>query len=404
MHVLFVHQAYPAQFGHVARRLVADYGWECTFLSRARAARDEGVRVLHYDVRGTAERAAHHTSRIFENSMRQAEAVYRAGRRVGRRPDLIVGHSGFGSTLFLRDLFDCPLVNYFEYFDVVERSDLAFRPEIPTSPHDTMRMRAGNATVLLDLVTCDAGYCPTEWQRGLFPREFRRKLAIIPDGVDTRIWRRRRISRRAAGVRAGARTAIVTYVSRGFESIRGFDVFMRLARRLYEAYPDVLFVVVGEDRVCYGVDERVTGRATFKEYVLASGGYDLERFCFTGWLPAERLAALLSVSDLHIYLTVPFVLSWSLLNAMACGCVILASDTAPVREVIRHDENGLLGKFFDIEGLARQALDVLRHPRAHRRLGDAAAERVRDEYSLDRCLPRQAAFFAGVRRRPGRGS
>src|SRR6266478_3269040 len=139
--------------------------------------------------------------------------------------------------------------------------------------------------------------------------------------------------------------------------MRGFDIFMQVARHIYEAYPDVLFVVVGADRTYYGGDERYIQHGTFKEHVLADADYDLGRFCFTGQVSARRLVEILSLSDLHIYLSVPFVLSWSLFNALACECVVLASNVPPVTEVIRHGENGLLADFYDIDGLARQSLE-----------------------------------------------
>ena len=151
---------------------------------------------------------------------------------------------------------------------------------------------------------------------------------------------------------------VVTYVSRGMESIRGFDIFMKMAKLLGERRKDVGFIIVGQDRVCYGGDQDVIGNRTFKEWVLAQDQYDLSRFQFTGLMPTPLLAELFAVSDLHVYLTVPFVLSWSLMDALACGTTVLASDTAPVREMIEHGKNGLLVDFFDIEGMANLASQV----------------------------------------------
>src|SRR5262249_28935160 len=145
---------------------------------------------------------------------------------------------------------------------------------------------------------------------------------------------------------------VVTYVSRGFESIRGFDIFMQAARRIYQQRSDVVFVVVGEDRICYGGDEEFIGQKSFKQWVLARDDYDLSRFIFTGSVPIGTLVQLFALSDLHIYLTVPFVPSWSLLNALACGATVLASNTPPVCEVIEHAKTGLLVDFFDVEGIA----------------------------------------------------
>jgi glycosyltransferase involved in cell wall biosynthesis len=186
---------------------------------------------------------------------------------------------------------------------------------------------------------------------------------------------------------------VVTYVSRGMESMRGFDIFMKIAKTLCERRKDVVFVVAGQDRICYGGDQEVTGQKSFKEWVLSQGEYDLTRFHFTGLLPPTDLAQLFAISDLHIYLTVPFVLSWSVMNALACGTTVLASDTDPVREMIRHEENGLLVDFFDVEGFADLAGRVLDAPQTYKPLGQAGVKMIQDRYSLQVCLPQMLALY-----------
>ena len=399
MHVLFVHKNYPAQFGHIARRLVPDFGWQCTFVSQRPAGDDAGVRLIQYQLaEGAAGTATHYCSRTFENAIWHSHAVYQACESaITSPPDLIVGHSGFGSTLFLRELFNCPIINYFEFYYRTRNSDIDFRPDFPPQSLDYLRARARNATMLLDLDNCDAGYCPTEWQRSLFPPEFLPKLNVLFDGIDCALWRRLKSSSRRIGEHVLApETRVVTYVSSSLESMRGFDIFMKVARSIYQAYPEVFFIVVGSDEVQYGGDLRYIEADSFKEHVLQQDDYDLSRFCFTGAITPERLVEILSLSDLHIYLTVPFVLSWSLFNALACECVVLASDTEPVREVIRHGENGLLNDFFDVDGFAQQALRVLRDPDSHRPLGQSGAKLVRRKYSLDYCFPSLAEFYERV--------
>ncbi len=249
----------------------------------------------------------------------------------------------------------------------------------------------------MDLENCDAGYSPTRWQRSVLPRIFQDKVRTIFDGVDTSIWRPLTgVPRRVAGRAIPDDMRIVTYVSRGLESIRGFDIFMQTAKLLCQQRRDVLFVVVGDDRVCYGGDEEFTGKKSFKEWVLERDDFDLSRFVFTGLLPMGTLAQLFAISDLHIYLTVPFVLSWSLMNALACGTTVLASRTAPVREMIEHDKNGLLVDFFDVEGLAQLAGKVLDAPQDYRHLGRAGIEMIQERFSLDVCLPRMQALYEDV--------
>ena len=230
--------------------------------------------------------------------------------------------------------------------------------------------------LLLDLENCRRGYSPTRFQRELFPEVYRPRIDVIFDGIETEIFHRKEGVPRRVGDRPIAEsTRIVTYVSRGFESMRGFDIFMKVARSIYQRYPDVVFVVVGSDRICYGGDEKHIRHKTFREHVLAQDDYDLSKFLFTGLMPVSKLVELLGLSDLHLYFTVPFVLSWSLMDALACGCTVLASDTPPVREMIEDGRNGLLRGFYDVEGFATRAVEVLRDPGAFRHLGREASER-----------------------------
>jgi glycosyltransferase involved in cell wall biosynthesis len=175
--------------------------------------------------------------------------------------------------------------------------------------------------------------------------------------------------------------------------MRGFDVFMRVAKRIYQAIPDVLFVIVGSDRICYGGDQKHIQHGTFREHVLAQDSYDSNKFIFTGPISQETLVDLLSLSELHVYLTVPFVLSWSLMNALSCGCTVLASSTPPVLEVISDGFNGLLADFFDVDGLATKAIAVLQNPAAYHEIGRRAVDVINDRYSLEVCLPQLVTWL-----------
>ena len=344
MHVLFVHRNFPAQFGHIARHLVQHHGYRCTFISEKPEGNIAGVQRLQYTVQGGARSDNNYCSRTFENQMWASQAILEClQNQPDLRPDLIVGHSGFASTIHLRELFDCPIINYFEYFYRTVGGDLDFRRDLPRcSMMDRVRARARNATLLLDLENCDGGYSATRWQRSRLPEVFQPKIATIFDGIETDIWcPRERDSEPIPGVDIPARSKVVTYVSRGLESARGFDIFMKAAKQICLVRSDVIFLVIGEDRIVYGGDKRFTGNQTFKQWVLDQDDYDLDRFHFLGRVPPRVLAQILNRTDLHFYLTVPFVLSWSLMNALACGATVLASDTAPVREMIQHRKNGV---------------------------------------------------------------
>lgn len=419
MHVLYCHQNFPAQFGHVGARLAKEKGWRISFLSETPAGTVDGIEKIQYRISGGATRTTHFCSRTFENAVWHTDAVFAAlrDRKLSDdsfRPDLIVGHSGFGSTLFLPELFpNTPIIDLFEYYYLPHdpQSDMDYRRDlgwaVPTEKYNRSRCR--NAMILLDLQNCDFGYTPTKFQKSRFPAEYQPKLRTIFDGVDREIFHSHGESlrtpdkpRAVAGVAVPAGTRLVTYVSRGFESMRGFDIFMRAAKRIYEQFPDVVFLVVGTDRIAYGGDESYLGGIkSFKEWTLAQDTYDLSRFHFLGRILPQELARVLASTDLHIYLTVPFVLSWSMMNAMSCGAVVLGSDTSPVREMITDGRNGLLSDFFDPEALAAKAISVLRDPAAYRPLGQSAQAHIASQYSLDVVMPQMVAMYeeAVIRRR-----
>jgi glycosyltransferase involved in cell wall biosynthesis len=410
MHVLYVHQNFPAQFGHIARHLVQKLGWKCTFVSQTPGGVVDGIEKIEYKLQGGATKQNHYCSRTFENCVWHCDGVYKALKAHPHvEPDLIVGHSGFGSTLFLRELYgDVPLINFFEYYyrahdplsDMDFRRDLGWQvPEL-----NYMRSYCRNAMIMLDMQNCDAGYTPTEFQRSRFPLEYLPKIDVIFDGVDRGVYHghrdelrpsvEKRTPRTIADVDVPADTRVVTYVSRGFESMRGFDIFMRSAKIIAQRYPNVIFFVVGTDRIAYGGDENyIPGYKSFKDWVLSREQYDLSKFVFTGRLSTVQLGRLLACSDLHIYLTVPFVLSWSMMDAMSCGAVVLGSKTPPVQEMIRHGENGLLADFFSPEDFAGKAVEVLKDPAAFRPLGRAAEEMIVEQYSLDAVLPRMLKMY-----------
>lgn len=410
MHILYVHQNFPAQFGHIARHLVRNLGWKCSFASETPAGFVDGIEKINYKLAGGATKQNHYCSRTFENTVWHCDAVYRAVKaNPSLQPDLIVGHSGFGSTLFLRDLFpDVPLINFFEYFyhardplsDMDFRNDLGWKvPEM-----NYLRSYCRNAMILLDLQYCDAGYVPTQFQRSRFPTEYANKLEVVFDGVDRSVYHGhndqlrppldKRTTRSIAGLNVPPDTRVVTYVSRGFESMRGFDIFMRSAKLISRHLPNVIFLIVGTDRIAYGGDENyLRGHKSFKDWVLAQDNYDPSQFIFTGRVPPAQLAQILAATDLHIYLTVPFVLSWSMMDAMSCGAVVLGSRTPPVQEMIQHGKNGLLADFFSPEDFADKAVAVLKDPAQYRPLGQAAEQMILQHYSLEAVLPKMLDLY-----------
>jgi glycosyltransferase involved in cell wall biosynthesis len=406
MHLLFVHRAFPAQFGHLALELTRRYGWRCTFLIKdiTRCPLPSAEMLQRLDVQRIAVPPELEVQRITPWSqsyvvyLKLAEAVYEAARaRLNLRPDLVVGHEGLGPTLFLPELLRCPVVQYCEYYFAVRRRDLTYRLDLPPAEPAPFYPRCINAATLAGLLACAGGYAPTHWQRSTFPERFHHKIEVHFDGIDTQLYRPARVPRAAAEPLLGrslpAGTRLVTFVARGLESMRGFDRFMDVAQRVARERPDVLFAVVGQEESYYGWDLLHTGVPSFKQWVLGRGNYDLSRFVFLPHLEPERLADLLGLSDLHIYLTVPFVLSWSLFDALACGCVVLASDVAPVREVIRPGENGLLEPLFDTDRLAEAALRVLDDPGGYRPLGAAGRALMEERYGIETAVPELKGYL-----------
>lgn len=387
MHVLFVHQNYPAQFGHLAHHMQEQLGWKTTFLTKWKG--EKGMTpIAKYEPRRGATQHTSFLSRNFTNCAGQALGVHEAAERLTERPDIVLGHSGFGSTLLLKELFQCPVVNLFEFF-YNHGAGAADYEEGEMEDEYKRRLYFMNSMILSDLHVADAGYTPTHFQRNQFPVEYLPKIETLFDGIDRRIFRRLpKVPRTFRDREIPGDIKVVTYVSRGFESMRGFDVFIRTAKRIYQEHPNVLFLCAGSERVCYGGDMRRIKEKTYKEHVLNRERPDLSKFWFTGMVSTRELVHLLNLSDAHIYFTKPFVLSWSLFNALSCGARIVSSDTEPVREVITHGENGLLAEFADDGQHARHVLDILRNPGDHTHFQVNGQRIIAQRYAMQQCLPR----------------
>lgn len=411
MDVLFIHQAFPAQFGRLAHELHRRYGWRCRFLiehlsSCPTPTREMLDAVELVQIPGRAERAEKAPSpwpQVYAKWLDLCLAV-RAGYESlpGPPPDLVVAHGGQGApTLFLPEAFHGPIINYCEYYFPPRFADLTYRVDLPPAAEIApFYPRAINAPTLAVLADSTAGYSATRYQRDSFPARFRDRIEVLFDGIDTGLYRPGRNPDRRIGEATVPRsTKVVTFVSRGLESMRGFDLFTRVAAIVARERSDVLFVVVGADQVYYGWDNHHTGQPRIRDWAMGRAGADPSRFLFLNHILPEQLADVLAISDLHVYPSVPFVVSWSLFNALATGCVVLGADIEPVRELIDHGANGLVRPLFDVEMMANQALRVLEDPAEFAPLGRAARERVLDHYSLETCIPRLQSFFERTARR-----
>ncbi len=406
MNVLFIHDAFPAQFGRLALELAQTRAWQCRFLVQSLSScptpTPEMLKALQVNL--VPKSAEHRSSegipwpQIYGHYLDQCQTIHDAVKAMPHpRPDLVVAHGGRGApSLFLREVLDCPIIIYCEYYFARSHRDISYRIDLPPAEPAQFFPRSINAPTLATLVDCDAGYSATQWQKQSFPERFHSKIEVYFDGIDTALYSPGPAPRQIGTRSISSGTKVVTFASRGLESIRGFDIFMNVARRICKARSDVIFVVAGGEEIHYGWDKLHTGNPSFKDWVLQGQGDDLDRFIFTGRVLPEHLASIFRLSDLHIYLTAPFVLSWSLIDAMASGCVVLAADVPPVREVVVPGQNGLIEPLFDVDALTETALRVLEDPAAFKPLGVAARTTVEEKYSVDVCIPPLARFLERV--------
>jgi glycosyltransferase involved in cell wall biosynthesis len=308
----------------------------------------------------------------------------------GFTPDIIYAHSGWGPAMFMKDAFpEAKLLCYFEWFYHAHGTDSGFDPSDPLQPDDELRIRVKNAPILLELATCDRGLSPTKWQQQQFPPELRPKISVMHDGVDTNYFHpipNAKLVLPSINLDLSHVDELITYVGRGMEPYRGFPQFMEAVALIQKRRPNCHVVIVGEDRVAYG--KQLPDGKTYKQLMLETLDLDLSRLHFTGPLPYGNYLQVLQASHVHIYLTRPFVLSWSMLEAMAAGCLVLGSATQPVMEVIEDGVNGLLVDFFSPPAIADRIDEIFAHPDRFAALRATARQTICDRYDLATLLPR----------------
>jgi glycosyltransferase involved in cell wall biosynthesis len=393
MRVLFVHRQGPGQFVHLARHLAAT-GHAVTLLCQTPTEKLSGVRVMRHraveanDHDGTAVgyqlRMGEETGRVMDR-LRQAEGA----------PDIIIGHGGWGNLLFAKDVFpQTPLLTYCEFFYQPRGADVGFDPKTPTRLADFARLKARNFAQLSLLTQMEAGWSPTRWQKSLFPQGAQRRIGVVHDGIDLAFCRP---DDKASLVLPNGQTAragdpVITYAARNLEPYRGFPQFLRAAATLARKDPRVTFLVAGSPEPGYGPGPE--GGGTWRDRLMAETGLDPARIHFLGTLPHADLIRLFQVSAAHVYLSYPFVLSWSLLEAMAAGCLVIGSNTAPVSEFVEPGRNGLLVPFFDESALVAAMTDALAHGPRLAPLRAAARHTVSTRAALDQCLRTQTRGLA----------
>jgi glycosyltransferase involved in cell wall biosynthesis len=395
MKVLFVHQNFPGQYVHLVRFLAANPRNEVVFITQRTAGEIPGVRTIRYKPRRSSSPHVHHYLRDVENAVLNAQEVARIAENLrdgGFKPDVMLGHNGWGEIWYLKDIYpDVPLLGYFEFFYRLQGADVGFDPADPGTPDTAPRLRTKNLGNLLALDTADLGQCPTEWQKSVYPRRYHSMLHVIHEGIDTAAIRpdaAAQLGLGAADVKLNAGDEVVTYVARNLEPYRGFPSFMRALPLILAKRPKAHVIIIGGDQVSYGT--RLPPGQTHRQRMLAElgGALDLTRVHFLGKIPHPALITVLQISRVHVYLTYPFVLSWSLLEAMSAGCLVVGSRTSPVEEVIQHGANGLLVDFFSPREIAEQVIAALEDRDAFAALRHSARETIVSRYDLRTvCLP-----------------
>lgn len=403
MRALFVHQNAPGQYAHIIRRLVAVPGNEIVVLTQSTERHVPGAHTVVYPVPSGPASTGVRNLATTETALRNAEAVLETVlklKRGGFRPDVMVGHNAWGETLFLKDVWpDVPLLSYFEFYYQARGADCGFDPEFPSDFGDFPRCRTLNTVNLLGLEAADWGHSPTVWQWSRFPERHRQRISVFHEGVDTRTVRPNpRIGLQLPnGHSVGAGDEVITYVSRSLEPYRGFHVFMRALPEILRRRPRAQVIVVGGDDTSYG--PKLGGGKTFREALLEEAGdrLDRSRVHFMGRVPRTHFTAILQASAVHVYLTYPFVLSWSMLEAMSAGCLVLGSATTPVQEVIHDGENGLLVDFFDTRRIADRIDEVLDHPDRMAELRRRARQTILERYDIETiCVPQMERVLADL--------
>lgn len=378
MKFLFIHQNFPAQYQHLILHLL-QRRHEIVFISEANENAIPGVRRVLYRLDAEPPERAHPAAVDLDRAMRRAAAVATAAtnlRKLGYVPDIVIGHHGWGELLDIPDVFpDVPLLGYFEFYYWAAGLDVEFDPEFPLDPAQRPRIRAMNAVNHLAFALGQAGQTPTEWQHSLYPDWMRPGITLLPEGAQLDLckpdpeWRKQPMTIGAFTITPG--DTLVTYVARNLEPYRGAHTMIRALPALMQARPDLKVVMIGGDDVSYGAR---CPSGSWRQHFLKeiAGRYDPARLLMPGQVGYATYLRLLQRSDAHVYLTYPFVASWSLREALATGCAVIGADVASVREFITHGRNGQLTPCLDPAKLADTVLEVLENRKLSEKLRTGA--------------------------------
>lgn len=407
MDVLFLHPNFPGQFLRLARQLSELPGYHVTTLGDASWTADAPTiataRQLTYPAPEAAGENTHSYVKSFEAGVRRGQEVVRALlplKYEGYEPNVIYVHPGWGDALFLKEIFpNTKVVSLLEFFYRPRGADVGFDPEFPLGFDDLFRLRILNTLQLHALEGSDYLISPTTWQRNRYPQAYHDRIKVLHEGVNTNMVRPdpQATLSLTNGLTLRAGDEVLTYVSRSLEPYRGFHTFMRALPRILRERPHCQVLVVGADKPSYGPASK-QAPSWREQYVNElRNELDLSRVHFLGSLPYGQYLSVLQVSRAHIYLTYPFILSWSMLEAMAAGCLVIGSDTAPVQEVLFHQYNGLLCPFFDVEAVADSAVAALANPEKYLKIRETARSFIVQNFDFESVIfPKHLSLLASL--------
>lgn len=391
----------PGQYRELITWLAArPEGHEIYFLTQRSDVKLPGVTTVTYKAHHQPAKDAYGLSKDWEASAGTGIGAALAARQLkdarGWSPDIIIGHTGWGELTFLKEIWpDVPIIGFFEYFYRTSGGLVGFDPEKPPNDQAGFFAQARNTVPYTNIHTVDLGHTPTYWQRDRFPESFHDRMYVCHDGIRTDRLQPDPEASISLGRLDRPLTRddeVITYVARNMERARGFHIMMRALPKILKERPNARVLMIGGNETSYGAESKHPGGLRGEMEEELKGQVDWSRVHFLGRIPYDALCDIIRISRCHIYLTMPFVLSWSLLESMSMQATVVAADVAPVREAITHGETGMLVDFFDPDALAAQVVDVVANPESYAHLGPNARAHVVETYDfLTRCLPEHIA-------------
>ncbi len=397
MRIIFIHQNMPGQFKHLAPQMAAA-GHDVIFITKRNDINLPGVRRITYNLGREAKTHGHVYIHQLDEQILYGQAVARVLTELksqGFVPDVICAHSGWGEALFTKEIFpDTPTQIFSEFFYRAVGSDINFETKEDVSYDRMCRSRMRNTHMALTCLDADALIAPTVWQWQQHPAMMRERMSVIHDGINTQKCAPNPSVTfdLPTGQTLSRDDEVITYMSRNLEPYRGFHHFMEIVGELQRRRPKAHILIIGGDEISYG--SKPEDAANWRESMLAKHHVVPSRVHFLGRIPYDDYIKFLQISRVHVYLTYPFVLSWSSMEAMSVGCTIAASSTPPVREVMQHDDNALLFDFHKPTEMLETVCRLLDDAALCNRLGKAARQTIVNNYDLNTiCLPQQMAIL-----------